>query len=550
MNFYEALKILDLDSNYSEEELNKKYHALAKKHHPDALTNKSAEEKKAAENKMKKINLAYDTLKKDRKKSYSNRQSNNNDKQSGNKSNNSNNDNDNGWEFSYWNNILNIIKSYNDANITKKPEFASVASSFKSFFSNYYLNIVMTVTKNEVDKLFREFKNGVRDWYIKLKDIYFKEHNIPRDISFTINENRSFDEFYESLTNFKHGYDNVIKEIDYIINPYKLYTDYEVAKKDIEKLREETIKNVCRTYNNKDYFYQCLRTNLDNLFKYYSTNIALYTELEEIIKNNNLPFQRRIEELRENVNSPLFYLYYIQLKLDVNNLLDYQNHEREIVDIENNLTQKYNEAVKNLKDEEEKKELYFFYKSIVHYLRTQKDVSFQSLKLLNEIDFNNYEKVFKIHDNIDNNLITNKKVDIYINISTQDVIASRHIKIDDEEYDMLSNNGENIICETYNNMDNNFISLDEFMTESYKDFITFDWYGEPCIGLYHYNGLLLCVYKGHLQFLNYPMITNVEWYPDHKFSMFQSKDYVRSLLINTCYSEIEKFKTNNNNLKK
>ncbi len=542
MNFYEALKILDIDSGYTEEELNKKYHALAKKYHPDVLINKSAEEIKAASEKMKGINLAYETLKKDRKSSFSNSQRSYTYKQT--------RDNK-GYDFIYYyrNSIINIIQNYNFVNIDGKKEFINDASAFKLFFKNFTLDIIYAATKEEIDRLFSEFKKRVKNWYIILKDSYFKTYSIPKNISFTINENLSFDEFYKSLTNFKRSYDNVIKEIDDIINPYKLYTDYEVAKKDIEKLREETIKNVCNIYNKKDYYYQCLRNNLNNLFKYYSTNIALYTELEEIISSNNLPFQRRIENFRENICDPLFYLYYIQLKLDVNNLLDYQSHEGEIGDIENNLTQKYNEAVKNLKNQEEKRELYFFYKSIVHYLRTQKDVSFQSLKLLNEIDFNNYEEVLKIHDMIDNNLITNKKIEIYINELEPNTIASKHIKIDGEEYDMLSNNGENVIFETYNNIDN-FVSLDEFMTEAHKDFITFDWNSELCIGLYSYNGLLLCIYKGHLQFLNYPTITNIEWYPDHKFSMFQSKDYVKSLLINGCYSEIEKFKINNKKLKK
>lgn len=537
MNFDKALNIIGLNSDYTEEELKKKYHSLAKQYHPDALINQTIEEIKAAEKKMKEINLAYDTLKKDKKSSFSAGQSSYTYKQTR-----ANEEYD--FIYYYRNSIINIIQNYNWVNIDGKKEFVKDAANFKTFFINFTLDITYASTKEEIARIFSEFKRRVKNWYNILKDSYFKTYNIPKNVSFTINEDLSFDEFYESLENFKHSYDNVIKEIDDIIYPYKLYTNYEIVKEDIEKLREETIKNVYDDYNEKDYYYQNLQNSIDNLFKYYSTNIALYTELEEIISNNNLPFQRRIENFKENICDPLFYLYYMQLKLAINNLLDYQSHEEEIPDIENNLTKKYNEAVKNIKDEKEKNELYFFYKSIVHYLRTQKGVSFQSLKLLNEIDFNNCEEVLKIHDMIDNNLITNKKIEIYINELEPNTIASRHIKIDDEEYDMLSNNGETVIFETYHNIDN-FISLDEFMAKIRPFFTTFDWNGEHCIGLYNYDGLRLCIYKGHIQFLINPAITNTVWYPDHKFSMFQSKDYVKSLLINACYSEIEKFKENN-----
>lgn len=64
MNFYDALNIFNLNSNYTEEELNKKYYALAKQYHPDALTNKSTEEQAAAAEQFKKINEAKDILSK------------------------------------------------------------------------------------------------------------------------------------------------------------------------------------------------------------------------------------------------------------------------------------------------------------------------------------------------------------------------------------------------------------------------------------------------------------------------------------------------------
>ena len=49
MNFDRALYIIGLNSDYTEEELKKKYYSLAKQYHPDALINQTIEEIKAAE---------------------------------------------------------------------------------------------------------------------------------------------------------------------------------------------------------------------------------------------------------------------------------------------------------------------------------------------------------------------------------------------------------------------------------------------------------------------------------------------------------------------
>ncbi len=533
MDFYKALQIIGLSSNYTEKELRKKYHDLARTYHPDAYVDKSLEEQKMASDKMKEINEAYDILAKSLKDeksfqsrpSYCNYTSHQNEDIKVNLK-------------KHKEKILSFIEKNRYVNSDISEEFMGTIYNFNSFVAKYIAYVANAESINLVDNFFDDYKKELKDWYHKFKNIYFTRYLIPESFDFEIDINLSINEFYEHLVNFKHDYDNVIKKIDNIISPYKLYTYYEDIKNDIEKLREEAINNVCDDYNMESYYYINLRHNLDNLFKYYSINKPLYAELEEIINNNSLPFQRKfqrkMENLRENIYSPLFYLYYIELKLNINNLLDYQIHEGEIADIENNLTQKYNEALKNINDDNEKKELYFFYKSVVHYLKTPKNVSFQSIKLLNEIDFNNYEEVLKIHDKINNNLITNKRVEIYINKSEQNAIASIHIKFDDEEYDIYSVNGEDVVYET-NNMDNNFISLDEFM----PSFATFDWNGESCIGLYNYYGLCLCVYKGHLQFLSYPARTNIEWYPDYKFGMFQNKDYVKSLLINQYYQYIE-----------
>lgn len=66
MNYYE---ILEISPNASQEVISHAYRALAKKHHPDKYTDNI--DKENAENVMKKINEAYETLNdKEKRKEY------------------------------------------------------------------------------------------------------------------------------------------------------------------------------------------------------------------------------------------------------------------------------------------------------------------------------------------------------------------------------------------------------------------------------------------------------------------------------------------------
>ena len=60
MTVYDALEILKISSSYTLKELKIVYRKLAKKYHPDNF--KDDEERNKAEDKLKQINIAYETL--------------------------------------------------------------------------------------------------------------------------------------------------------------------------------------------------------------------------------------------------------------------------------------------------------------------------------------------------------------------------------------------------------------------------------------------------------------------------------------------------------
>ena len=60
MTVYEALSILEISGSYDEKGLKIVYRKLAKKYHPDNF--KDDKDRKKAEEKLKQINIAYETL--------------------------------------------------------------------------------------------------------------------------------------------------------------------------------------------------------------------------------------------------------------------------------------------------------------------------------------------------------------------------------------------------------------------------------------------------------------------------------------------------------
>lgn len=61
-----AYKILGIDSNATDEEVKKAYRDMAKKNHPDLVSNLGEEVRQAAEKKFQEINEAYELIKKQR----------------------------------------------------------------------------------------------------------------------------------------------------------------------------------------------------------------------------------------------------------------------------------------------------------------------------------------------------------------------------------------------------------------------------------------------------------------------------------------------------
>ena len=61
-----AYTVLEIDKNATDEEIKKAYKRLAMKHHPDKVATLGPDIQKSAEEKFKKVQEAYETIKKER----------------------------------------------------------------------------------------------------------------------------------------------------------------------------------------------------------------------------------------------------------------------------------------------------------------------------------------------------------------------------------------------------------------------------------------------------------------------------------------------------
>ena len=163
MNFQEALNIFGLNSDYTEEELNKKYYALAKKYHPDALVNKSAKEQASSAEKFKKINEAKDILSKALKgeKNRTGRKKDNYNYTS------YNYDPKKNYEDlkKYKGEILDFIGKNSFVSREVKDEYSKIIYDFITFVSEYKMFITKEYDKDLIDDLHKRYKTKLREWY-------------------------------------------------------------------------------------------------------------------------------------------------------------------------------------------------------------------------------------------------------------------------------------------------------------------------------------------------------------------------------------------------
>lgn len=185
MDYIEALRLFGFTSNFTKEELKKRYLELSKKYHPDL---------NGDEEMMKKVNMAYEILKK-HNESYA------------------------------YNACSKLIKYYDDLKskltfYTSKTIYLPDTLEFK--YANAIANVVDTFTFDKVKQLI-EFKYTVAIGSIKdLFKSYKKEilKNVPESFAAkfeTITDECPFDEYVKDVNKIRIKYEKIDKVLNQVL---------------------------------------------------------------------------------------------------------------------------------------------------------------------------------------------------------------------------------------------------------------------------------------------------------------------------------------------
>lgn len=269
MTIYDALDILKISSNYTEKELKIVYRKLAKKYHPDNF--KGDIERKKAEEKLKQINIAYETLlnNKDRSDYKENVDV----------------------VFNYMMERIEVLKIYQ-------------LKKYVQLFPNYifYINEIIRnfsqKTYNTVSDVDSNYLSALTKIIIVYKDFekeFYEKNGINKDeVVETINYNCSFDELYEKLLEIKEKYsiENVLlRKIEQLTEKYKYYAGYDIARAEIDVTMKKAYNKIL------EWHHQHLE-NFDSMVKRYFNNID---DVVDMLISEAFSLQYKINNLKDRV---------------------------------------------------------------------------------------------------------------------------------------------------------------------------------------------------------------------------------------------------------
>ncbi len=269
MTVYEALNILEISSSYDEKELKIVYRKLAKKYHPDNF--KDDEERKKAEDKLKQINIAYETLL-------------------------------NSEDRSDYQENIDLVLNYKLEKIEglKKYQIKKYGQLFPN--SVFYINEIIRIfgtkmynTVREVDCSYNNSLTEILKVYLKFQNEFYQRYNIDeKEVTNRVNYNCSFDEFYEQLLSIKEKYsikNEFLRKIETLTEKYKYFAGYNTARAEIDK----TVKNA---YNKiLEWHHQNLEDFSDKVKDYFND---INEEIAMLI-SQAFYLQNKINDLKDKV---------------------------------------------------------------------------------------------------------------------------------------------------------------------------------------------------------------------------------------------------------
>ena len=281
MTKFEALSKLGLNINATDEQIKIAYRTLVKKYHPDQFIEGSLDQKQAEE-KMKEINEAKNTLDKMKK---------------------------NGEDIPFYQSSKNYQQYYMDIEKYKR-KMVEKLSRYNSNINNiseldeYYDKINMIILSfaallfnvnniTLVNSFYDTCKDGILKVFDKLKKELFKKYDIDESkITETINYECNLEEFYKQLLKIKEKYDLkeiYRKKIEQDLSDYKLRAGYDYLKGLIEISIDNILKRLKRNnYTNYEEELNKGKEEIDKIFEDYFSYLTQFNQIQEFLEGKNL----------------------------------------------------------------------------------------------------------------------------------------------------------------------------------------------------------------------------------------------------------------------
>ncbi len=358
MTFEQAIKILNLPQNFTEEELKQAYRAAINKYHPDLYKDNVKKEEMTTITQQ--VNAAYDYLKKYLRDKSVNHSSNDNYKKA-----------------------VKVRHEY-ATKLNKLCEMDSVI--YNHLFSKLqkicdeiwyisieFLNLSAAMLKeanyNELIKAcYEQQVNKLKSALEKLRDAFYEENNIdPNEIFFrTLNFDCGVEDFYKQLLEIKSQYLQM-KQYEKILTSKFLGEEYAKNKPGYQEIRKQVkklIKEAVKELLNRQDKETIIKKLNDDIFVAYFCNVVSQIQNSEGVINNE-KFQGLCNKAKQSARNIGISSEDIPIASDLEGDVCFMSYKHIYI----NMLQRYKKALTSLstqgiKEAEKIKEM-----AIKHFIR-------------------------------------------------------------------------------------------------------------------------------------------------------------------------------------
>lgn len=583
MIYENALRILGLKNDFTEDELKKAHRKLANQYHPDR--NKSPQ---AAEL-MKDINLARDVLStylKTGKKLYNKTDSYRSRKNQANSYQARNYQNNNQSQQYNYQDELSKYRNQKRNFIIDKVYFEhkkyNLSKNIEIIIKRIELNRLHFVLntsgkdKETIDKIFNDCIANITTIFIELEKAFFKENSIDKqNIKETINYDCTLTEFYEQLLKIKEKYNikEIVKQrLEDEISKYKYFAGYDKITKLIENCLKTTLIEIIKKgykYNEKDI--ENMHRNIQECFEKYFILNKKILDLEPIIsslqdktiKEYYLEIKKSLEkdidfnDIERNINNLETKIYRYQEEEQVRN--NFENNKPYIDKIYKLLIERYNQIIKNYNYENDLNSIKIINSKLNNVLKLFKIGcnEYKDLEFFNLFNYINFENDSQIIEEINNHL-GNKNKKVYVRkkdkTSTMNIGDDFSFFLNDEKTKDFYRIDPYEVCKIRytegeeSKILENYISIEELFNEcDYIGEYKIDLFGEEILALYQTNGYLIYQNKTGEICINVNTLKSLR-NTGKKInnSIFENKKQMIKMIVEQINCKIDKSKKKNN----